>query len=76
MLVTVTRRSQPAPEYQQPAGTVSETAMYRESRGNRLVVVALTHAFVLPDGTINNRRGLPDPKYVRIGDDIYKLARR
>ena len=75
MLVTPTRRGNPAPEYHQPPGTISETALYSESRGNRLVIVAMTHAFILPDGRINNPLGLPDPKYLRIGEDIYKLPR-
>jgi len=74
--VTVVRRGNPAPQYNQPPGTVSETYLYRENRNGRLVVVAKAHAFVLPDGSINNPAGLPDPKYVRIGNDTYKLARK
>lgn len=76
ILVTVVDAHPAAPEFRQPAGTMSETIWYSETRGNKLVRVAVLHQFVLPDGRINNRAGLPDPKYVRIGDDHYKLARK
>jgi hypothetical protein len=76
ILVTVAERHPAAPEFHQPPGTMSETLWYSESRVGKLVRVAVLHQFVLPDGRVNNRAGLPDPKYIRIGDDQYKLARR
>lgn len=76
ILVTVSNPHTPAAEYHQPPDTISQTLTYHESRNGKLVTVAIMHQFVLPDGTINNRAGLPDPKFVRIDDDRYKLARR
>lgn len=64
------------PANNQPPGTMSETWLYHEIREGKLVMVALLHQYVLSDGTINNRAKRPDPKYLRIGDEVYKLRRK
>jgi hypothetical protein len=65
LLRTLVRAGTPGPEYNQPPGTISETWWWHESRGTRLVRVAVVHQFVLPDGRINNAVGRPDPKWFR-----------
>jgi hypothetical protein len=64
-------RNLPDPKYGQPDGTVSEKWEYIDSDGFHTFPVAVVHQYVLPDGTINNPKGLPDPKWVRIEDRIY-----
>jgi hypothetical protein len=66
----------PGAEYHQPPGTVSRTTIYTEAVNGQLIRRAVLHSFVLPDGTINNRARRPDPKYLRIGDEILLLERK
>src|SRR6266496_485111 len=50
-----------------PAGTVSETWMYRDRNNND---VARTHRYVFPNGVSTPR----DPKSVKIGNVKYKVS--
>ena len=51
------------------AGTKSQTVFYMRGQ----VKVALVHQFIRPDGTLAGS-GLPDPKWLRDGSRILKLA--
>jgi len=75
ILKTVVRDEEPAPEYNQPPGTRSQTLWYHEAQGGQLVRVAVVHQFLLSDGTINNRARRPDPKYLQVGGEILALER-
>ncbi len=75
LLATLIARRAPDAAYGQPVGTVSETWRYDATRGNRLEKVAIVHQYVLPDGTINNPRGRPDPKFLKTEDGIFIVAR-
>jgi hypothetical protein len=54
---------------------MSETYVYFEFVRGKPRAVAIVHQYVL-NGEIQNRAGPPDPKWLRIGDDIYKFRRR
>jgi len=55
-----------APKASVPFCTRSQMLRYVESGE----VVAIVHQYLKPDGTLG-ASGLPDPKYVRIGDTAY-----
>jgi hypothetical protein len=65
----------PDSRYHQPPGTTSRTWSYWEIQNGALVKLAVAHGFVLSDGRINNPAGRPDPKYLRLGDEILLLPR-
>lgn len=65
-----------SPDYNQPLGTKSQTIHYYEVRDGRLVKLAILHQFVLPSGKINNRAQRPDPKFLLVGNEIWKLSRK
>jgi hypothetical protein len=75
LLVTVVDEGQPDPAYGQPPGTRSQTLWYSEAGRGGLTKVAVLHQFVLPDGTINNNARRPDPKFLKVGNDIWLLER-
>jgi hypothetical protein len=64
----------PNPENKQPPGTRSISAFIcsEDERGRR-TRLALVHYYRLPDGTINNRSGLPDPKWCIVDGVTYEL---
>ena len=69
--------SHPAhPSFNQPSGTISQTLLYTEVRNGQMVNLALVHQYLLPNGQINNSVQRPDPKWLRIGDEVFSLARK
>lgn len=75
ILVTLIRQNEPDPRYRQPAGTRSQTLRYDEVRDGRLEKVAIVHQFLLADGTVNNPARRPDPKMLRVGDEVWIVER-
>lgn len=74
LLVSI-ESQRPGPAYNQPPGTASQTITYHDVIAGQLVKVAVCHAFVLPDGTINNARRRPDPKFLLVDDEVLMLQR-
>ena len=73
-LFTFAYRDNPVPEDALPdncpLGTRSQEVHYFDARTRQRV--AIVHQYVRPDGTIG-ASGLPDPKYVVVGTDVYHL---
>jgi hypothetical protein len=53
-----------------PSGTRTQRVIYMRGQAQ----IALVHQYLLPDGKVG-ASGLPDPKWVRDGTRILKLAR-
>jgi hypothetical protein len=75
VLVTLIRDNEPDARYRQPKETRSQVLRYDEVQDGRLVKVAIVHQFLLPDGTINNAIGLPDPKWLLVAGVIWIVER-
>lgn len=68
------RNRPPTPANKQPGGTRSITAFIcSEDRRGRRTRLAFVHYYLLPDGTINNSKGLPDPKWCIVEGVRYEL---
>jgi hypothetical protein len=69
------RVSAPSPKNKQPPGTLSVTSFIHELHPDGSVgrKVAFVHYYELPDGTINNGAGVPDPKWCLDGGVFYTL---
>jgi hypothetical protein len=64
----------PTPQNKQPPGTRSITAyICSEDERGRRTRLAFVHYYRLPDGTINNAAGLPDPKWCLVDGVTYEL---
>lgn len=75
LLPVLVSEGQPNPRMQQLAGTRSQVVEYVDSQGGRLVVVALVHQYVRPDGSLGGS-GRPDPKRVLHDGILYLPVKR
>lgn len=66
------REAPPTPANKQPSGTVSVLARIIDLRSGQ--TVAIIHYYRLPDGSINNAAGLPDPKLCVVEGVTYVLG--
>lgn len=70
----VQRDRPPNPRNKQPEGTRSVTAfLVRVESGGRRKKLAFVHYYELPDGTINNKAGMPDPKWCEVDGTRFVL---
>jgi hypothetical protein len=70
----IVRNGEPDPNNNQPEGARSITSIiYELDERARARNVALVHYYRLPDGTINNAAGLPDPKWCLVEGVKYVL---
>jgi len=73
LIIVVVSRGVPDPEANMPAGTESQMINYLDKKTSELLATA--HRYLLLDGNLG-ASGMPDPKYVRVGDNEYKVPAR